>query len=167
MKVTLVILLTWASYQVNQSQSNGSVSYFEAPVPIQIFGTGGETLDLQLNNTFDGETFLETVAFEVAGVLFDPEFDIISKNNTVVLGVDQFLLENQFIIFPNPIKTVLHIKKPDQLSINSIEIFDALGRSVLKTSYQNSIAVNSLSTGIHFVKFTTSNGVFYKQIIKE
>lgn len=153
--------------QVNQTQSHSSVSFFEATVPVRIMGTGGETLDLQLNNTFNGETFLETVNFEVAGLLFDPEFDIISRNNTVVLGVEDFVLGNEFLLYPNPVASVLQIKKPDDLSINGVEIYDALGRRVMKATDQNSIHVESLSTGIHFVKFTTNKGVFFKRIIKE
>lgn len=153
--------------QVNQSQSHSSVSYFEAPVPVRILGTGGETLDLQLNNTFNGETFLETVNFEVSGLIFDPEFDIVSRNNNIVLGIDEFEIGNEFLIYPNPVKSILHIKKQADLSINNIEIYDAVGRSVLKTPYQKSIYVESLKTGIHFVKFTTDRGAFYRRIIKE
>jgi aminopeptidase N len=153
--------------QINQSQSNSSVSFFEVSVPIRLVGTGGETLDFQLNNTFNGETFLETVNFEVAELRFDPEFDIISRNNAVVLGVEDFVLGNEFLLYPNPVASELHIKKQDDLSINNIEIYDTFGRRVLKTTDQNSIHVESLSTGIHFVKFTTNKGVYFKRIIKE
>lgn len=153
--------------QINQSQSNSSVNFFEVSVPIRLVGTGGETLDFQLNNTFNGETFLETVNFEVAELRFDPEFDIISRNNAVVLGVEDFVLGNEFLLYPNPVASELHIKKQDDLSINNIEIYDTFGRRVLKTTDQNSIHVESLSTGIHFVKFTTNKGVYFKRIIKE
>ncbi len=153
--------------QVNQSQSDGSVSYFEAPVPVRIVGTGGETLDLQLYNTSNGETFIETVNFEVADLLFDPEFDIISKNNSVVLDVDEFVLQHEFTLYPNPVGTELHIKKSDELSIYSIQIYDVLGKSELQTSYKSSIDVAALSNGVHFVKFMTNKGVFYKRILKE
>ncbi|WP_452230695.1 MULTISPECIES: M1 family aminopeptidase [unclassified Lacinutrix] len=154
-------------FQISQTQSHSSVSYFEAPIPLRIVGTNGEILDIVLDNTFQGETFVETVNFAVSDVLFDPEFDLISKDNTVTLSTNTFQIENSLIMYPNPTTSYLRFDKPDALVIHQIQIFDVLGKLVLETDYQESIRTEGLSSGIHFVKFTTNQGVFHKRLLKD
>ncbi|WP_325260504.1 M1 family metallopeptidase, partial [Flavobacterium sp.] len=81
-----------AKFTVNQTQSDASVSFFEMPVPIRVFGAGGQQLDLVLNNTVNGESFTENVPFEITDFAFDPDKNIISKNNTTILNKPNFEL---------------------------------------------------------------------------
>ncbi|MBQ0788365.1 MAG: T9SS type A sorting domain-containing protein [Oceanihabitans sp.] len=154
-------------FQVNQTQSHSSVSYFEAPIPIRIVGTNGEILDVVLDNTFQGETFVETVNFTVSEVLFDPDVDLISRNNSITLSTNTFSIANSLIMYPNPTTSYLKFEKPEALTINTIQIFDVLGKLVLETDYQESISTEDLSSGIHFVKFSTNQGVFHKRLLKD
>jgi len=153
--------------QVNQTQSDASVAYFEAPVPLRIVGTNNEILDVVLDNTFSGETFVETVNFAVSEILFDPEVDLISKNNTVTLSTNNFQIEQSLTMYPNPTSSLIYITKPDALEVDSIQIFDVLGKLVLETNYQETIRTESLSSGVHFVKFSTNQGDFHKRLLKE
>ena len=153
--------------QLNQTQSHSSVSFFEAPVPIRIIGTNSETLDVVLNNTSNGEVFLETVSFDVSSIQFDPEYDLISKNNTVTLGIDELNLESSFLVYPNPAQTEFYIQKPSDLSITNIQIFDVLGRIVKENPYQNNVNIEALSTGLHFIRFETNRGVIHKTLLKQ
>jgi len=153
--------------EVNQTQSHSSVDYFEAPIPMRIVGTNGEILDVILENTFQGETFVETVNFAVSEVLFDPEFDLISRNNVVTLSTNTFSIANSLIMYPNPTTSYLKFEKPETLTINTIQIYDVLGKLVLETDYQESIHTEVLSSGIHFVKFSTNQGVFHKRLLKD
>lgn len=153
--------------QINQTQSDASVEFFEVPVPIRLIGAGGETLDLVLNNTFNGETFLETVTFEVENVLFDPEFDVISRNTNVTLNVQEFDLDTKLVLYPNPTDSYTNIHKPDKILISVIEIYDILGTKILSINNQSTIHFGAFSDGLYFVKFYTNNGVIVKRIIKE
>lgn len=153
--------------QVNQTQSHNSVSYFEVPIPLRIVGTNGETLDIVLDNTFQGETFIENVNFEINYILFDPEVDIISKNNNVTLSTQPYQIEPNLLIYPNPTFNAFNIKKPEALIIDTIQIFDILGKLILETTYQEIINVETLSSGVHFVKFSTNQGVFHKRLLKD
>ncbi len=153
--------------EVNQTQSHSSVDYFEAPIPMRIVGTNGEILDVILENTFQGETFVETVNFAVSEVLFDPGFDLISRNNVVTLSTNTFSIANSLIMYPNPTTSYLKFEKPEALTINTIQIYDVLGKLVLETDYQESIRTEALSSGIHFVKFSTNQGVFHKRLLKD
>ena len=153
--------------QLNQDQSHSSVSFFEAPVPLRIVGNNNETLNIVLNNITNGEVFLQTVAFDVSDIQFDPEYDLISKNNTVTLNINELNLESSFVLYPNPAQTEFYIQKPSDLSISNIQIFDFLGRIVKETSYQNNINIEALSTGLHFIKVETNKGTIHKRLLKQ
>ena len=154
-------------FEVSQTQSHASVSYFEAPIPIRIHGIGGELLDVVLNNTSNNEVFIEPVAFTVTSIEFDPEYDLISKNNSVLLSLeDQLIISNSLKVYPNPVNTLLHIKKPEDLTINSLKIYNLLGQLVEDFNFLETIDVEHLSSGMHFIVFQTNKGVFHKKVLK-
>lgn len=118
-----------ATFTINQTQSHGSVSFFDMPVPIYVKGQNQDTT-LVFNHTFSGEVFNATLPFTIDSVFFDPELWILSANPTV-LSVDE--LENsvnQFIIYPNPSAANVNIWVSKTKKINSIKMYDALGRDV-------------------------------------
>lgn len=158
---------TQVQIQLNQTQSHSSVSFFEAPVPLRIIGTNNETLDVVLNNTSNGEVFIEAVTFDVSSILFDPEFDLISKDNIVLSGIDALNLDLSVLVYPNPAQTEFYIQKPSELSISKIQIFDILGRIVKEKTYQNNINIETLSTGLHFIKIVTNIGIIHKTLLKQ
>ena len=154
-------------FKVNQTQSHPSVSFFEAPVRIRIHGTGGEQQDEILNHTIDGELFDKPVAFDVAFIEFDPEVDLISKNNTIVLSNDEFLLDIKFTLIPNPASTFVSIKKPENLHIKNITVYNVLGEVINVFNNQEHINISKLSSGLHFVKFETNFGTIHKSLLKQ
>jgi len=150
-----------------QTQSHPSVSFFEAPVPIRLIGTLGEELNLVLDHTSNTQQFTESVGFEIQEVIFNPEFDIISANNQVVLNVDAFETESELKIFPNPSSVSLHIQKPEALNVDSIRIYNSLGQLVLRSEWTEKIDVSSFSEGLFFVQFETNKGVINKSLLKK
>ncbi len=152
---------------INQTQSHNSVSFFEADVPIKIFGTGGEEVDMVLENDSNGQAFLLDIPFNVGLIVVDPDFHLISRNNTVTLGIhDNTLLEN-VVVYPNPAKTTFQIRKPNHISIDSIEIFNVLGQRVLSPQVEESVSIASLSKGLHFIKLYTNQGTVTKKLLVE
>jgi len=152
---------------VNQTQSHTSVSYFEAPVPLRIIGTDGEILDVILDNTFNEEVFIETVDFTIETIAFDPDFHLISRNNSVILGMNDNQIAAQFELYPNPANSVIYINKPDEIIIEKIQIFDIQGRLLLEPEIQTQILIEQLSSGIHFVRIETNYGIVHKRIVKQ
>ena len=152
---------------ISQTQSDVSVSFFEAPIPLQIIGTSGEVLDIVLNNSSNNEVFNIDVNFTVANILFDPENDLISKNNSVSLGLNPKSLETSIILFPNPTSKFMNIQKPDGLKVYSIKLFNALGQLVHETGWSPLIDTSSLSSGLFFVKLETNQGLFNKSMLKK
>jgi len=79
---------------------------------------------------------------------------------------DQLIISNSLKVYPNPVNTLLHIKKPDDLTINSLKIYNLLGQLVEEFSFLETIDVEHLSSGMHFIVFQTNKGVFHKKVLK-
>jgi aminopeptidase N len=76
------------SIKMNQEQSNRKVDYFEMNVPFLVIGVEGEEKLITLDNTFNGQEFTVAVDFEISDIIFDPKFDLISKNNTIGIDIE-------------------------------------------------------------------------------
>ena len=166
--------LTWhqpttntISIQLNQTQSHASVSFFEANVTIRLNGINGEVLDVVLNNLTNRETFIEDVNFTVSTINFDPDYHLISKNNTTTLGIENnpFILEN-ISLFPNPVNDILTIQISKNITFKGATLYNTLGKEMFTTTNKE-INLSKLSTGVYFIKVFTNSGNLYKKIIKE
>jgi len=151
---------------VSQTQSDPSVSFFEAPLLIRVHGNMGEELDIVFNNTTNNESFSTTVNFTISSIEFDPEADIISKNNSVTLGDAESILDKNLLIFPNPTSNRITIQKPESLEITEIRIFNMLGQLLYKSSWSPIVEMSSFSTGMLFVQLQTNKGLINKSVLK-
>ena len=155
-----------AKFVVNQTQSDPSVTYFEMPVPVRVFGANGEQADLVLNNTFDGEEFIMNVAFPITSVQFDPDRHLISKNSTITLGNENFDVTDAISIYPNPSSDVIHIKMPTSIAFEKVTVYNNLGQIVLENATSD-FSVTTLSIGVHYIDIHTSEGTYHKKFIKK
>ena len=113
------------------------------------------------------EDFLNTVSFTVAAVQFDPESDLISKNNSVILAVKNPHLESQFSIYPNPTSNEFSIIKPEHIQVNDVKIFNALGQLIYRSHWSPTINSTVLSSGLLLVQFITNQGIINKTLLKK
>lgn len=155
-----------AKFVVNQTQSDPSVSYFEMPVPVRVYGTGGQQADLVLDNTFDGQVIIKSVPFSITSVEFDPDKHLISANSTATLGNQNFDLESAITLYPNPASDVVHIQMPSTTTLEKVIVYNNLGQKVMENSNLD-FSVNSLSTGVHYIDIQTAEGTFHKKFIKK
>ncbi|PWJ57258.1 putative secreted protein (Por secretion system target) [Dyadobacter jejuensis] len=88
--------LTWSqlgagdvSINLKQTTSDPSVTFFKLPVPILFKNnsTGEEQL-VVVENTHHDQDFTENLPFDPETAVIDPDFWLISKNNTVTLNTD-------------------------------------------------------------------------------
>mgnify|MGYP000208990312 CR=1 FL=1 len=152
--------------EISQTQSHASVSFFEAPVPIRLIGTEGETLDLVLDNTTNNQVFNESINFIVDTVIFDPEADLISKNNTVSLSINEEAFNNKLLIYPSPVSETLNIKKPDFLQVEEVRVYNALGQLLYNSEWTSTIDTTPFSSGLLFVQLQTNEGIINKSVLK-
>lgn len=165
--------LTWFQPQsdqlkitLNQTQSHSSVSFFEAPLPIKVIGTNNEELDLILDNTYNGEEFLENVSFTVASIQIDPDYHLISKNNNSVLNIEDEFSNNSFTIYPNPTAGELIIENNNHQKIKNIMIYNTLGQLVLQQQ-SDSINVSEFTTGVYYIKIQTEHFTTHQSFFKK
>ncbi|RPE00196.1 T9SS C-terminal target domain-containing protein [Aureibaculum marinum] len=153
---------------VSQTQSDTSVSFFEMPIPIKVSNSDGDSLIIRLKLSENKQSFTGMVPFQIDQVEVDPEYHIISKNNSVKNGVDQEVLSSNISLYPNPTKNAINIQNNSDAIVEKVSIYNMLGKLVLEES-NPLLAINlkPLSFGIHLVKIETNQGVLHKTILKE
>ena len=152
-------------FNIDQEQSHPSVSFFEMPLPVRVYGTNGEQMDIVLQNTTDNQTIIASVPFTIAGFDFDPEIRLISRDNATALGIESFAAES-IALYPNPTSDVLHISIPNSVNFEKAVVYNTLGQTVLESNSRE-ISVETLSAGVHFIRIVTSEGIVNKKFIKK
>jgi aminopeptidase N len=155
-----------AKFVVNQTQSDASVSYFEMPVPVRVHGAGGESADVVLNNTVNGQQIIVDVPFVVTSVEFDPERHLIAKNSTITLANEAYTLDQTITVYPNPTTAVLHIQMPSTTTLEKVTVYNNLGQVVLEEKGTD-LNVSRLADGVHYLDIQTTEGVFHKRFLKK
>ena len=138
-----------AKFTINQTQSDASVSFFEMPVPIRVFGTGGQQLDLVLNNTVNGESFTENIPFTITNITFDPEKNIISKGNSATLSSKKFELTASQL-FLNPANNILSLDIPSGIIVEKIQFYNIAGQKIKTTNCCNFLGYQFMGFGSLF-----------------
>ena len=142
---------------VNQTQSHPSVSFFEMPIPVRLLGANGQVLNLVLNNTANNQSFTQSVPFTVTSILFDPDKQLISKNNTFTLGSNDFEQNVAVRLYPNPTSSVLNLETSNDLKIDKVIFYNTLGQ-IIFTSTASSWDVSNFSNGVYFLKVFNASG---------
>lgn len=141
-----------------------SVGFFEGELPIRLIGNAGQSLDFWINQTAQEQDFNLDPEFTVQEIQIDPEVEIISKNNTSVMDVQDFE-ESTIVIYPNPAKSIIHIEAEG--FIEKIKIYDVQGRLLLSQPFQSSIAIDGYLAGLYFVKLETAHKTIIEKLIVE
>ena len=156
-----------AKITVSQTTSHSSVPFFEMPVPVRLLSANGQTQDVVVNNTVNGEQFNISVPFTVAGVQFDPAKNIISRMSTATLENANFNIDNAIQIFPNPSATTISVSIPENIEIENAVIYSVLGQKIMETKSQKTWDISSFSSGIHFLTIQTNKGTKQFKFVKE
>ncbi|AYZ36446.1 T9SS C-terminal target domain-containing protein [Chryseobacterium indologenes] len=82
-----------------------------------------------------------------------------------VLGTSESSKKEILKIYPNPVKNILHIVSKDE--IQSLEIYDNLGRLLQKNNQQKSVNVEGFAKGTYYLKIRTKNKTIYEKLIKD
>ena len=135
-------------------------------MPIKVNGTGGQVAYFSLNNTTNNQYFVQSVAFPVASVEFNYEYQILEKNSTVTqdntLSTSDVNKE-EFALYPNPAKNELYVKGIDKPTDFTIYFTD--GKLVRKATYQpeKPINISELVPGTYLFKMKDKNVKFIKK----
>lgn len=148
------------TFQVGQTQSIETAGFFEMPLPIKVSGAGGESAYFVLDHESNNQYFTENVNFDVTGVEFDYERQIITKGSTVVRDNNLGLIDinkEKPNVYPNPAKTFVKISGLEKST--DYEIFSLDGKLIKKgTSNPDSeINISTLVKGTYILKFNNQS----------
>lgn len=100
----------------------------------------------------------------------------IDENSTFVeteaeceaLDINDFTLNNNLIVYPNPIKDILFIENSNSINIEFIKIYNMLGQQVLtKNDNFNQINLAALKPAMYLVSIKTKKGIINTKIVKK
>ena len=115
--------------RINQSTSDSSVKFFPLHVPIEVKGNGIDTV-LVFDNTYSAQSFSVHLNSKVDTVLFDPNLELLSGNNSVV-RLPSVETGSQIFEWPNPTNGFVYITfDPQQVAMVNAKLYDASGRLV-------------------------------------
>lgn len=85
--------------------------------------------------------------------------------NQTVLSVEEVQL-GDIQIYPNPVKDILYFEIPQELVVNTIILYDVLGRKVMTVlNSLTSMDMRSLQKGVYFVSIFSQDKTFTKKIV--
>jgi len=140
------------SFTIGQTQSHPSVSFFEMVVPVKFKNAERDTI-IRFWNTFQGQTFSVLLPFAVDSLTVDPDYQIISAQNTVNSTGEPGWAE-KLRLFPNPTIDRIFMDIPIARGAFGFRILTASGslvRSGVLKSGINSMDISDLVGGIYFV----------------
>ena len=82
-----------------------------------------------------------------------------------VLNTSDLVKKEKIAIFPNPVKSILNIATEGEVS--SLEIYDNLGRFILKSKNQKSVNVQDFAKGTYYLKIQVKDKVYFEKFLKE
>jgi CotH kinase protein/Secretion system C-terminal sorting domain/Lamin Tail Domain len=130
------------------SKSGDRVIFGSASTVFDSIAFGVQTTDISYGRCPDGSSNLKTMT---------PSFDAANCGMTGISAINNI---SSFVVFPNPASQSLVISF--QSSVNSISIFDLVGRKILEQQIVNRnseiVNISSLQNGIYFIKATDENG---------
>lgn len=148
--------------RLSQAPTHLSVSFFEMPVPIQLFGSGRDTI-VVADHTESGQVFTFSPGFEVDSVKFDPQLWLLAELNEILINNDELPPFAETVrLFPNPASDFVHIEAEQPfLTIDFVEIFNVTGQRIRveKFSERNHITLktNDLPAGFYSLKIHFDN----------
>ena len=161
-------------FSFSQVTSHPSVSFFALPVALQ-FKNSSHQKTVIVDNKFNGEIFFNNIGFNADTVIVDPDYWLITKNNTSQKVSDPISGENIVQVFPNPFTNSfnVYLRNFNQQK-GALKIFNARGQLL----FRKNIAINgslftmvntqSFPRGIYFLEIETANEVrFVKKILKQ
>jgi hypothetical protein len=111
-----------------------SVGFFENPVPLRLIGVNGETSDVVIDHTFNGQLTEFAPPFAVDTVVIDPDLWLISAGNTVeydeTISTAAPAAALGLHVFPNPFGDVLTVQGTDGFAGGRLRVLDARGAVV-------------------------------------
>jgi len=78
-------------------------------------------------------------------------------------------INNNIVIFPNPVDEILYIKLYENVNQSNLNIYDNVGRLILRNTIEkdfSSINLKNLPGGFYLVKIISGNNIYVRKVLK-
>ena len=163
----------YVKINISQTTSHPSVSFFALPVALQ-FKNATQQKTVIIDNKLNGEIFFSNIGFIADTAIVDPDYWLITKNNTSQKVSDNINGENIVQEFPNPFANSFNVYLRNFTQQNgSIKIFNAQGQMLfqknitINSSLFTEVNTQSFSRGVYLLKIEAGEVKFVKKILKQ
>lgn len=150
------------AFTVNQTQSHPSVAFFEMTIPVQFKNASRDTL-IRFTNIFSGQSFKVILSFGVDSVIFDPDYQLISGNNTIG-AVAENTRQRGLQVYPNPAtdQVTFRFDRVPFMDSGKISILDHSGRlreehQIARGESEMTLNTRNYSPGLYFYRLALQN----------
>lgn len=144
--------LTWHFYNIDLPPTSSNPSGSHGFVYFRIKPKAGYAIGDIIPNT--------------ASIYFDYNPAIVTNtfNTEFVLALgNASVSSNEFNLYPNPAKGIVHIIQNSNQTIENVQFYDIMGKTVKSTSnvnnFQTSIDISTLAKGVYFVEISGENHI--------
>ncbi len=163
----------YVNIKMNQTTSHNSVDFFELPVALK-FKNATKEKTIVVDNKTNGETFFRNIGFIADTVLIDPEYWLVTKNNTTAKVPDVTAGQNVVQVFPNPVGNHFYIYLRKMVANTAIvNLYNALGQRVytrninlINGAEYVEVPSQNLAKGVYFLKINAGDFKFVKKLLK-
>lgn len=159
--------------KMNQTTSDPSVNFFELTVPL-LFKNATQQKLVLVDNKFNGEELIEHLGFIPDTVIVDPEYNLVTKNNSSKKLVTPNSGNAVVSVYPNPVQNPLTIYLHDfNEPTADLVLYNMAGQLIYKQKinlvngtelvYLN---LSYLSHGEYVLKISSGNFKYKQQLLK-
>ncbi len=148
------------NFQLIESDATTAGTKVLTPLNVGITSSplGEGTVSNKLHNNFGALYFKAN---------FNNDGKAIYKLGNLLLGNKTNDFQDQFLIYPNPTKSVLNLNALDVGSIDKVVITDMTGKKVLEQNNANQVNVQNLAKGMYVLEVFIGDKKEVKKFIKE
>jgi len=140
---------------VNQTTTHNSVNFYEMHLPIHVYGNNADTV-LRLHNTYNNQTFKTFINFAIDSIKFNENYDIITKNASIIQNVTEIKTNNFVKIYPSPAKDFLTIEisnsNNEEINLKMLNINGSVIDEFQLKSKKQQIDVSKFAKGLYFIQ---------------
>jgi len=159
--------------KITQLTSDASVGFFEIPLPLK-FKNASQEKTILVEAKTNNESFIRNIGFIPDTVLIDPEYWLISKNNTSAKVVFASTGIPGVEVFPNPIENPLTVYLHDfNQPTADLTLYNMLGQLIYKENIKLvngaeflQLNFSNLSRGEYILKITAGDFKYTKKLLK-
>jgi len=161
-------------FTTNQIQT-GTV-FFKMPVELKVIFADNTDTTVTFMNDSNQQTFMFIVQKEPVSLIFDPDREIVIKQATTVLGMNEAVPMQALLgqNIPNPAQGITRIpyEIKEKMKV-TLSLTDSFGRTIATLAdawkepgkYEVTVDTSIISTGICFYKMETTSGSFIRKMV--